>query len=172
MARYLCFASLCLVQLTLAGCSAWQAKWGPDKPHISYASLESKEESPLDKIYVWNPNHNAAYIFSDGRGACIASADVAKTRSYDYDIKASVEKLLAAPEADVSLKTKLSLVESVTQLSQKDAASTFLNTAMFHICMIAAAKNIPPDEVSELLSKALELAGKYGDRERVEDEAQ
>lgn len=32
--------------------------------------------------------------------------------------------------------------------------------------------NIPPEEVSELLSKALELAGKYGDREPVEDEAQ
>ena len=93
---------ICVVGMSfiLGGCgwSAWEAKWGPDKPYISYASLNSGE-SQADKLYVWNPNNNAAYVFhKDGQdldkkegegkrlpvevtGACMASADVAKARS-------------------------------------------------------------------------------------------
>lgn len=168
---------ICVVGMSfiLGGCgwSAWEAKWGPDKPYISYASLNSGE-SQADKLYVWNPNNNAAYVFhKDGQdldkkegegkrlpvevtGACMASADVAKARSFEGEIKLDLGKLAD----DASLEQKQKVLDTVTRLSERNEAASFLNVALFHICMMAGAEKIDQAQANALMIKAIEEAVK------------
>ena len=147
----------------LSGCatSIWEAKWGPDKPHISYVSLEAGE-SQLDKLYVWNPNNNAAYVFQKGgspTAACLASADVAKARSYESELKVDLGKVLDKVDS-AKLEDKLKIIDTVTRLSEKGESASFLNVAMFHICMMAGAGKLTDVEASKLMSEAIEQAAK------------
>jgi len=147
----------------LSGCgwSAWEAKWGPDKPHISYVSLEPGK-TPPDKLYVWNPNNNAAYVFREMNGkerstsACLASADVAKARNTEGEIKIDLGKILE----DATLEGKQKILDTVTKLSERNEAASFLNVALFHICMMAGAEKIKDAEVGALIGKAIEEAAK------------
>ena len=159
------FAKLVLVlPLTmLGGCatSVWETKWGPDKPHISYVSLEAGASQP-DKLYVWNPNNNAAYIFQNtgsATAACLASADVAKARSYENELKIDVGEVLDKVDS-AKLEDKLKIVDTVTKLSEKGESAAFLNVAMFHICMMAGAEKITHTEANSLMEKAIEAAAK------------
>ncbi|ULA63382.1 MAG: hypothetical protein LZF86_110077 [Nitrospira sp.] len=167
--------ALVAITLVLSGCgmSAWELKWGSDKPHISYASLDSGKDQ-ADKIYVWNPNNNAAYVFhKDGQdpdkkegevkrlpvevtGACMASADVAKARSYEGEIKLDLGKLAD----DASLEQKQKVLDTVTKLSERNEAASFLNVALFHICMMAGAGKIDQSQANTLMLKAIEEAPK------------
>lgn len=148
----------------LSGCgwSAWEAKWGPDKPHISYVSLESGR-TQADKLYVWNPNNNAAYVFHEiingkelSTSACLASADVAKARNTESEIKIDLGKILE----DATLEGKQKILDTVMKLSERNEAASFLNVALFHICMLAGAEKIKDAEVSTLIGKAIEEAAK------------
>lgn len=147
----------------LSGCgwSVWEAKWGPDKPHISYVSLEPGK-TPPDKLYVWNPNNNAAYVFHEMKekerstSACLASADVAKTRNTEGEIKIDLGKILE----DATLEGKQKILDTVTKLSERNEAASFLNVALFHICMMAGAEKIKDAEVGTLIGKAIEEAAK------------
>lgn len=176
MVRYLlCQACVVATAFVLSGCgvSAWELKWGSDKPHISYASLNSGE-SQADKLYVWNPNNNAAYVFhKDGQdldkkegegkrlpvevaGACMASADVAKARSFEGEIKLDLGKLAD----DATLEQKQKVLDTVTKLSERNEAASFLNVALFHICMMAGAGKVNESQVNALMLKAIEEAPK------------
>lgn len=144
--------------LALSGCatSIWEAKWGADKPHISYVSLDSTE-TQLDKLYVWNPNNNAAYIFKNGSNAtaaCLASADVAKSRNYDNEIKIDLGKILDKIDS-AKISEKLTIIETITKLNDKGESASFLNVAMFHICMMAGSGKITPDQANTLMSQAI-----------------
>ncbi len=176
MATYrLCQICMVVLSFMFGGCgwSAWEAKWGPDKPHISYVSLTSDETQP-DKLYVWNPNNNAAYVFhKDGQdlskregenkrlpvevtGACMASADVAKARSFEGEVKLDLGKLAD----DASLEQKQKVLDTVTRLSERNEAASFLNVALFHICMMAGAEKIDRTQANALMLKAIEEAAK------------
>ncbi len=147
--------------LLLNGCatSVWEAKWGNDKPHISFVSLQSGESQP-DKLYVWNPNNNAAYIFqSNGNSvaACVASADVAKSKntesSFKIDIGEVVEKVDSA-----KIENTLKIIENITKLTEKKESASFLNVAMFHICMLSNSGKITPEQTNTLMSDAIKAA--------------
>lgn len=147
--------------LFLSGCatSVWEAKWGADKPHISYVSLEAGQSQP-DKLYVWNPNNNAAYIFQNtgsATAACMASADVAKARSYENEFKVDLGKVLDKIDS-AKIEEKLKVIDTVTKLSEKGESAAFLNVAMFHICMMAGSGKISPAEANTLMSKAIDKA--------------
>lgn len=147
--------------LLLSGCatSVWEAKWGADKPHISYVSLEAGE-SQIDKLYVWNPNNNAAYVFQNSgsaTAACVASADVAKTRSYENELKVGLGKILNNFDS-AKLEEKLSVIETLTKLNEKGESASFLNVAMFHICMMSGSGKITPSEANALMSRAIDKA--------------
>lgn len=147
--------------LFLSGCatSAWEAKWGADKPHISYVSLEAGK-TQLDKLYVWNPNNNAAYIFQNtgsATTACMASADVAKARNYENELKVDLGKVLDKIDS-AKIEEKLKVIDTVTKLSEKGESASFLNVAMFHICMMAGSGKITPSEANALMSKAIDKA--------------
>lgn len=153
--------SILLVVVTLSGCatSAWEAKYGPDKPHISYVSLKTEENQP-DKLYVWNPNNNAAYIFQNtgsATAACLASADVAKGRSYENELKIDLGKVLDKVDS-AKIEDKLKIIDTVTKLSEKGESASFLNVAMFHICMMAGAGKLTNAEANNLMSKAIDKA--------------
>lgn len=144
----------------LGGCatSVWDAKWGADKPHISYVSLETGT-TQLDKLYVWNPNNNAAYVFQNkgaNAAACVASADVAKTRNHENELKLDFGKIIDGAK----LEDKLKVIDTMTKLSEKSESASFLNVAMFHICMMAGAGKITDAEANTLMGKALEAAAK------------
>ena len=145
----------------LSGCatSVWEAKWGPDKPHISYVSLEAGQTQP-DKLYVWNPNNNAAYIFQNpgsATAACMASADVAKTRNYENEFKVDLGKILDKIDS-AKIEEKLKVIDTVTKLSEKGESTSFLNVAMFHICMMTGSGKITQAEANALMSKAIDKA--------------
>lgn len=151
---------LALPLMMLGGCatSVWEAKWGPDKPHISYVSLDA-EQAP-DKLYVWNPNNNAAYIFQNGgsaSAACLASADVAKARNYESEFKVDLGKVLEKVDS-AKVEDKLKIIDTVTKLSERGESASFLNVAMFHICMMAGAGKITPTETNALMAKAIDKA--------------
>lgn len=145
--------------VALSGCatSVWEAKWGGDKPHISYVSLNSAE-SQLDKLYVWNPNNNAAYIFKNAGNeisACVASADVAKARNYENEVNVDLGKVLDKVDS-ASVSEKLKVIETVTKLTDKGESASFLNVAMFHICMMAGSGKITEGQANELMALALQ----------------
>lgn len=147
--------------LFLSACatSVWEAKWGADKPHISYVSLEAGQSQP-DKLYVWNPNSNAAYIFQStgsATAACMASADVAKARNYENELKVDLGKVLDKIDS-ARIEEKLKVIDTVTKLSEKGESASFLNVAMFHICMMAGSGKITPTEAISLMSKAIDKA--------------
>jgi hypothetical protein len=153
--------SIFLVVVMLSGCatSVWDAKYGSDKPHISYISLAARENQP-DKLYVWNPNNNAAYIFQNtgsATAACLASADVAKARSYENELKIDLGKVLDKIES-ATIEDKLKIIDTVTKLSEKGESASFLNVAMFHICMMAGAGKLTNAEANNLMSKAIDKA--------------
>ncbi|MDO9569585.1 MAG: hypothetical protein Q7J58_09415 [Hydrogenophaga sp.] len=145
----------------LGGCatSVWEAKWGADKPHISYVSLEAGQTQP-DKLYVWNPNNNAAYIFQkldSSTAACVSSADVAKARNYENEFKVDLGKVLDKIDS-AKIEEKLKVIDTVTKLSEKGESASFLNVSMFHICMMAGSGKITPTEANALMSKAIDKA--------------
>ncbi|WP_434703124.1 hypothetical protein J3P85_19565 [Pseudomonas sp. Z1-12] len=147
----------------LGGCatSVWEAKWGHEKPHISYVSLDAAA-TQVDKLYVWNPNNNAAYIFQSGgatTGACLASADVAKSRNYESEIKVDLGKVLDKVDS-AKLEDKLKIIETITKLSDKGGPASFLNVAMFHICMMAGSGKITPTDANTLMSTAITESAK------------
>ena len=153
--------SIFLVVVMLSGCatSVWEAKYGSDKPHISYISLAAGENQP-DKLYVWNPNNNAAYIFQNtgsATAACLASADVAKARSYENELKIDLGKVLDKIES-AKIEDKLKIIDTVTKLSEKGESASFLNVAMFHICMMAGAGKLTNAEANNLMAKAIDKA--------------
>ena len=150
--------ALCASVFFLSGCSTslWEAKWGHDKPHISFVSLDATK-TQIDKLYVWNPNNNAAYVFQAGgvtTGACLASADVAKSRNYESEVKVDLGKVLDKIDS-AKLEDKLKVIETVTKLTDKGGPASFLNVAMFHICMMAGAGKITSGEADALMSTAI-----------------
>lgn len=150
-----------ILTLPLCGCasSIWEAKWGADKPHISYVSLEAGELQK-DKLYVWNPNNNAAYVFQNtgsATAACMASADVAKARSYENEFKVDLGKFVDKLDS-AKIDENLKVLDTITKLSEKSESATFLNVAMFHICMMAGSGKIAPSDANALMSKAIDKA--------------
>lgn len=153
------FVALPLIMLGGCATSVWEAKWGADKPHISYVSLEDAKQSP-DKLYVWNPNNNAAYIFQNGgsaSAACLASADVAKARNYESEFKVDLGKMFDKIDS-AKVEDTLKIIDTVTKLSERGESASFLNVAMFHICMMAGAGKISPTEANTLMAKAIDKA--------------
>lgn len=139
------------------GCSVWDAKYGRDKPHISYVLPSSAIQ---DRIYVWNPNTTAAYISSDGN-FCISSADVYKSRDVEFDAGLKASALESIEGLDASTKSKI--LENVTKLGNKDAAGTFLSVALFNICMISHNNTLSADQTRDLVIKAIETAGRIAE---------
>lgn len=154
---------LCIGLSLLSGCSSvWEAKYGHDKPHISYASLEDNKK-PADKIYVWNPNNNAAYVFSKTGSvdsACVASADVAKSRTYENDFSISIDKIINSID-NAKIEDKIKIIESITNISNKSESATFLNVAMFHICMMSGAEKISKEDAFKLMNSAIDKSNQF-----------
>jgi hypothetical protein len=121
--------------------------------------LAAGENQP-DKLYVWNPNNNAAYIFQNtgsATAACLASADVVKARSYENELKIDLGKVLDKIES-ATIEDKLKIIDTVTKLSEKGESASFLNVAIFHICMMAGAGKLTNAEANNLMSKAIDKA--------------
>lgn len=147
-----------IVPAMLSGCatSIWEAKYGKDKPQISYVMPDNAIK---DRIYVWNPNSTAAYIKESGE-FCISTADVFKTRNTEFDaaIKAGAIKEIS----NLDTSTKLKLLEQATKLSEKDAAGTFLSIALFNICMISSNKSLSAEQTVILVNNAINKAAELG----------
>lgn len=154
-------ALIVLSVLFLNSCatSIWEAKWGNDKPHISYVSLESGKIQP-DKLYVWNPNNNAAYIFQNSGNpvaACVASADVAKSMNIDSSFKIDVGEVVGKV-GSAKIENTLKIIENITKLTEKKESASFLNVAMFHICMLSNSERITPAQTNTLISESIKAA--------------
>ncbi|MNL49292.1 hypothetical protein D3C87_1722170 [compost metagenome] len=108
---------------------------------------------------MWNPNHNAAYIYNNSgqAAACVASADVAKARSREEEVKIDVGDVLGKI-GSVKAEDKLKIVETLTKLGSPSNASAFLNVALFHICLMAGAGKISGGDMKPLLEKAMDTA--------------
>ncbi len=161
----------------LAGCSWREFVTGAPKPQISYVKLTGSDKEPVDKIYVWNPDTSAAYIYPTNNSqinaangdsvtayivnysagkACIYGADVFKTIDSEFDSSATIKAINDIDGLDASTKGKL--IENVTKISEKDEAAAYLSVAMFNLCMIGANQNIKDDQMAELIEVALEQA--------------
>ncbi len=149
---------------SMSGCatSAWDLRYGADKPHISYVSL-SASETRNDKLYVWNPNNNAAYIYVENNkaSACVASADVAKARSTENELKIDIGKILDTVDS-AKLEDKLKIVDNITKLGERTEKATYLNVALFHICMLAGAGKLDQSAVRALVEQAIEKSATLG----------
>ena len=86
-------------------------------------------------------------------------ADVAKARSYEIELKVDLGKVLDKVDS-AKLEDKLKIIDTVTKLSEKGESASFLNVAMFHICMMAGAGKLTDVEASKLMSEAIEQAAK------------
>ncbi|MNR37838.1 hypothetical protein D3C85_1558930 [compost metagenome] len=87
----------------------------------------------------------------------MASADVAKARSYENEFKVDLGKVLDKIDS-AKIEEKLKVIDTVTKLSEKGESAAFLNVAMFHICMMAGSGKISPAEANTLMSKAIDKA--------------
>lgn len=160
-------ATLPLCALLLSGCatSLWEFRYGPNKPAISFVSLTADEKQP-DKLYAWPPDSNAAYVFQSAGGttaACIANADVARSRTIESSLAVRLGELLGQVDGNVSVEQKLKVIESLTKLSARDnESSSFLNVALFHICLEAGAGKLGSADVKELMKMAISSAATLG----------
>lgn len=148
-------AVVTLTALAISGCSAWQLKYGPDKPQFSYVLPEGAQHP--GSIYVWNPNTTVAYVTKDGK-ACIAPADVFKARNVDIEVGLKAGALKGIENLEASAQRKL--VEHITKLSEKDATGTFLSIALFNVCMLSNNHLLTQQQIIDLTEKALEAASK------------
>lgn len=143
----------------LQGCSIWQAKWGPDKPHISYVKLEDEKNNPIGTLYVWNPDDTGAFISNKG-DACIQAAEIFKTQKAEFEAAVKLGAFLEKAENIDTIKHVIE--ETATKLSDKDAAATFLSIAMFNICMLEMNGALDKKQVEEItkhaITKAAEVA--------------
>lgn len=149
--RYI-FVTLMVILTSGCATSIWEAKYGKDKPQISYV-LPSPNVT--DRIYVWNPNTTAAYIKDTGE-FCISTADIFKTKNTELDIAIKAGAINEISNLDT--ETKLKLLEHATKLSEKDSGGTFLSIALFNICMISANQKLSADQAIGLVTNAINKA--------------
>ena len=87
----------------------------------------------------------------------MASADVAKARSYENEFKVDLGKFVDKLDS-AKIDENLKVLDTITKLSEKSESATFLNVAMFHICMMAGSGKIAPSDANALMSKAIDKA--------------
>lgn len=140
-----------------SGCtSVWEAKYGPDKPHISYLMPDQKGGKTGD-LFVWHPYTNAAYIANDG-GTCIRAADAARVQA-NATAAGLAAQALGSKVTEVNASFSSELSQAVMLLANQDAKGTFLSVSLFNLCMLAMSGKIKSeDHVVDIFKETLKQA--------------
>lgn len=158
---------LFLAMTTMTGCatSVWEMKYGKEKPPISYAFVE--DGASLDGIYAWKPDavaavsraayepnseknsvitldmpvrdRNGEYVAKKfplyKRKTCVMSAAAIKERNSEGGLNLTVNAPTGETGGTVGAVSRE--LQKVTILASTSEAATFLDVAMFGICMVA-----------------------------------
>jgi len=138
----------------LSGCSAWNWKYGEDKPSISFSRIDTPEKGKaIGTLWGLNPDDSGVYANEQGK-ACMIYAKVFKTKNSNLNIETKLAKYKDKLDGiDASLVKDIT--ETVTSLTKPDESSTFANVMMFNICMLSANQALEKAAVSKLTSEVI-----------------
>lgn len=167
--------------------SIYEAKWGKEKPTYAHALLDNNEAR--NGIFIWKPDAAAAVSLAvykkDANGnligptkrkrvvegvaiedlvylyeqkACVMSSAAIKLRDSDGGLSLKVPASEVKGTA-VELRAAARELQKFTLLSSKNEAATFLDVALFNICMASMNGYIEdPKIVKDLIMDAIEKA--------------
>lgn len=170
-----------------SGCtstSLYEAKYGKEKPIPSFATLTNNEAR--NGIFIWRPDSSAAVslavykrdvagnlvgpnprkriidgvtiedsVYLHEQKACVMSSAAARSR----DSAGGVNIQVAPPAGTaIDVGAVAAEIQKNTLLSTTSEANTFLDVALFGICMSSMNGFIEPGDVSILIRDAVEKA--------------
>jgi len=170
-----------------SGCtstSLYEAKYGKEKPIPSFVTLTNKEAR--NGVFIWRPDSSAAIslavynrdingnlvepskrqrlvegviiedsVYLHEQKACVMSSAAARAR----DSSGGVNIQVAQPAGiAVDLGAVAAEIQKNTLLSTTSEANTFLDVALFGICMSSMNGFIEPKEVPQLIKDVVEKA--------------
>lgn len=125
---------------------------------------EKPTKSPPKTVAIvsWNPVNTAALVDNHGQ-ACVQAAAAVRNTSLEGGVKVSI-----TDKADVQGVNRV--IDSATILSAKDAAASFLDVALFGICVIAlnqtnnvvAASAFNKEDLKDMINEAVKQAADLG----------
>lgn len=176
---------LFLAMTTMTGCatSVWEMKYGKEKPPISYAFVE--DGASLDGIYAWKPDavaavsraayepnaeknsvitydmpvrdENGKYVDKKfplyKRKTCVMSAAAIKERNSEGGLNLTVNAPTGKTGGTVGAVSRE--LQKVTILASTSEAATFLDVAMFGICMAAMNGDLDGQATIELFKHSI-----------------
>lgn len=178
MNKFVMSAIVVIVSLATSGCatSLWELRYGKDKPPISYTFLQ--DVGKRDGIYAWRPDTAAAVSLAvyvrdekgnvvvyqkDGKSVplyeqktCVMSAAAIKARDSEGGFNLSITTPESATGGELGAITRE--LQKITVLSSKSEAATFLDVALFGICMASMNGYVDQAEAQALIQDAITQA--------------
>ncbi len=137
------------------------------KPILESETIGIFSESKSHGIYKQNVKRTyreetekeIAYLYQ--QKACVMSSAAIKLRNSDSGISLDVPASLTGTITEVELRAAAKEFQKVTALTSKNEATTFLDVALFNICMASINGLIAPEEVAGLINNAVEKAATF-----------
>ena len=174
--------------LIFSGCtstSLYETKYGKEKPIPSFATLSN--ESARNGIFIWRPDSSAVVTLAvynkdaDGnlieprkrqrivnetiledtvylheQKACVMAAATARARDSVGGFNVNIDAPVGSTEVDIGAVA--AEVQKNTLLLSTSEANTFLDVALFGICMSSINGSISSDHAKTLMSEAIRTA--------------
>lgn len=137
----------------VSGCATGPFEWkyGSDKIVPGQFAIQGNQGSVL----TWPSHAVGAIVYPGTSGACIQSAQSAKSRSSSGAGSVSV-KVPEGPEGAINLAQAIS--EAVALLQDKNDVATFTDISLFQVCTIAANNKLTPSQTMELVRAVMTAA--------------
>lgn len=158
-----------LVVVLLGACSTYNTR-------MSSQSLRTKDNQNLGTVFVWDNDVSAAIAYPSpvlrhkdgsletGRASiCMQRAMTAGATAMkgDLSVSDSILKVASMPGAEGNDlgKAALNLSKSVLALSVSTERTSFIDTALFYLCQMAANGSLREGELSTAVTELFEAAG-------------
>lgn len=177
------FSAACAAAvLVLSGCSAHELWWGKQRPSVGYTFL--RDEGRRDGIYAWRPDAAAAvaapsYV-RDPKGylvkhpgrdeylyeqrTCVLSAAAIKSRDAEGGLTVEVDAPQGATSGEIGAIARE--IQRINMLGSKNEAATFLDVALFNICIASLNGMVSDGDAKTLIADALARATEIGKAEQ------
>ncbi len=146
-------AAAAIAAICLPGCATGPFEWkyGSDKIVPGQFAILGDRGSVL----TWPSHAVGAVVYPGTTGACIQSAQSAKSRSSSGAGGLSV-KIPEGPEGSINLAQAIS--EAVALLQDKNDVATFTDISLFQVCTIAANNKLTAAQSMELVRAVMTAA--------------
>ncbi|MGB2784795.1 hypothetical protein [Psychrobacter sp.] len=192
MNKCIALAAILVASTNFTGCSVWDIKYGEGKPKITH-QLHDVNGEERDGIYAWNPDTVGAVTSrtyptdKDGKliyvlkgektvplsipRTCVMSAAAIKAKDSEGGVTVNVNPPVGSTGVNFNAMSRE--LQKITVLSTKSEAATFLDVALFGICMstmngqLQESENRALFEIAIKESAAIAIAAEGTKREAI-----